>query len=412
MASVIEADGLGKRYLLGEDVDGRTLRGLLGSLSQRQPRQDHRDVLWSLRDVDLRVEEGDALGVIGRNGAGKSTLLKLISRITEPTEGVVRTRGRVGSLLEVGTGFHPELTGRENVYLNGAVLGLRARDVARRFDEIVAFAGVERFLDTPIKRYSSGMHLRLAFAVAAHMETEILLVDEVLAVGDAEFQRACTGKVRSAGADGRTVVFVSHDLDAVSLLCSRCIWLDGGRLVAEGPTAAVIDEYLASGLAHLGRRAFEAPPRGPVSLHSVAVLDPAGAPTDALRRDRPFTVEAELTLHEAVPGFDLALSLSSLGGTRILEEALSCQADQVMDGAPGRYRVRLTVPSLLRAGDYFLSLWAGSPYTGDLIWEESALAFRLEGNPADHSTRVLDLGLQFDVERFDAGSDRRQGSSP
>jgi ABC-2 type transport system ATP-binding protein/lipopolysaccharide transport system ATP-binding protein len=395
MATVIEADRVGKRYLLGADVEARPLRALFGR------RDRDRDVLWSLREVDLRVEQGEAVGVIGRNGAGKTTLLKLISRITEPTEGVIRTRGRVGSLLEVGTGFHPELTGRENVYLNGAILGLRAREVERRFDEIVAFAGVERFLDTPIKRYSSGMHLRLAFAVAAHIETEILLVDEVLAVGDAEFQRACMGKVRSAGEDGRTVVFVSHDLDAVSLLCGRCIWLDGGHVVAEGPTPAVIDRYLASGFAHLGRRLFEPRSGAAVTLHSIAVLDAAGNPSDAVRRDRPFVIEADLTLHQAIPGFDLALSVSSASGTRILEEALSCQPEPTDHGAPGRYVMRLAVPSLLRAGDYFLSLWAGSPYDGDLLWEEHALAFRLEGNPGDRSARVLDLGLPFEVQRVD-----------
>ena len=328
-------------------------------------------------------------------------MLRLISRITEPTEGVVRTRGRVGSLLEVGTGFHAQLTGRENIYLNGAILGLRRRDIDRRFDEIVAFAGFERFLDTPIKRYSTGMQLRLAFAVAAHIDTDILLVDEVLAVGDAEFQRKCMTKVRSVGQEGRTVVFVSHDLDAVAALCSRCVWLDGGRAAAMGPSAEVIDQYLASGLVHRGRRDLAAGANGPVGVDTVAVLDAEGSPTDAPRRDRPFILEVDYTLRERTPGFDLAVSVSGRTGIRILEEALSSQPGRRPEEEPGRYRARVVVPPVLRAGEYTVNVWAGSAYDDDLVWEENILTFRLEGNPGDRSDRVLDLGLPFEIERID-----------
>jgi len=397
MATVIEADAVGKRYLLGEDVERGSLRAALGALGglARQ-----REALWSLRDVSFTVGDGESLGIIGRNGAGKTTMLRLISRITEPTEGLVRTRGRVGSLLEVGTGFHGQLTGRENIYLNGAILGLRRRDIERRFDEIVAFAGFERFLDTPMKRYSTGMQLRLAFAVAAHIDTDILLVDEVLAVGDAEFQRKCTTKVRSVGEEGRTVVFVSHDLDAVASLCARCVWLDGGRVAAHGPASEVIDRYLASGLTHRGRRDIDGLGRGPVRVDAVAVLDATGSPTDAPRRDQPFTLELEYTLHERTPGFDLALSVSGRSGTRILEEALSSQPGPRRPEEPGRYRARLVVPAILRAGEYTVNVWAGSAYDDDLVWAEGILAFRLEGNPGDRSDRLLDLGLPFEVERL------------
>ncbi|MDQ4131233.1 MAG: ABC transporter ATP-binding protein, partial [Actinomycetota bacterium] len=212
--NAVEVEALSKRYFLGEDHAAvRNLRETLAAGVQRIGRgRRPREEIWSLKDVNLHIPEGTALGVIGRNGAGKSTLLKILSRITEPTSGVARTRGRVGSLLEVGTGFHPELTGRENIFLNGAILGMPRREIERAFDEIVGFAGVERFLDTPVKRYSSGMYLRLAFSVAAHLEADILLVDEVLAVGDAEFQRKCLGRMASVEREGRTVVFVSHNL--------------------------------------------------------------------------------------------------------------------------------------------------------------------------------------------------------
>jgi ABC-type polysaccharide/polyol phosphate transport system ATPase subunit len=224
MPNAIEVEHVSKRYLLGEHHGTHgTLRDAIGASARRLLRRDGasaRREIWSLRDINLEVPEGETLGVIGRNGAGKSTLLKVLTRITEPTAGVARTRGRVGALLEVGTGFHPELTGRENIYLNGAILGMSRRVVDRQFEEIVDFAGIPAFLDTPVKRYSSGMYLRLAFAVAAHLDADVLAIDEVLAVGDAEFQRKCLAKMGSLHEGGRTVVFVSHNLDAVSSLCT------------------------------------------------------------------------------------------------------------------------------------------------------------------------------------------------
>lgn len=259
--SIISAENLGKRYSLSHLRDQRyvALRDVLvekatglfrrnskargqGSDISDQSKED----FWALKDVSFEVKTGEVVGIIGRNGAGKSTLLKILSRITEPTQGRVRIRGRVASLLEVGTGFHPELTGRENIYLNGAILGMHRAEINRKFDEIVSFAETERFLDTPVKRYSSGMYVRLAFAVAAHLEPEILVIDEVLAVGDAEFQKKCLGKMREVSRGGRTVFFVSHNLGAVQALCETGILLDKGRLVANGVVGETITKYLKS----------------------------------------------------------------------------------------------------------------------------------------------------------------------
>ena len=248
MATVIAAEGVAKQYRLGQyQAAYGTLRESLAHAGKRLRGREHRaetEEVWALRDVTFEVQRGEVLGIIGRNGAGKSTLLKVLTRITSPTLGRVEIRGRVGSLLEVGTGFHPELTGRENIYLNGAILGMKRREIAERFDAIVDFSGVERFMDTPVKRYSSGMYVRLAFAVAAHLEPEILLVDEVLAVGDAEFQRRCLGRMEELGSSGRTVIFVSHQLPAVAQLCDRAIQINGGSVVADGRPAEVIANYL------------------------------------------------------------------------------------------------------------------------------------------------------------------------
>src|SRR5215212_9269827 len=245
--NTIELERLGKRYVLGERVAYQTAReALVRAVRRGRDASDERSELWAIRDVDLSIAEGEVVGVIGRNGAGKTTLLKVISRITEPTTGVARIRGRVGSLLEVGTGFHPELTGRENIFLNGAVLGMSRREISAKFDEIVDFSGVERFLDTPLKRYSSGMQLRLAFAVAAHLEPDILVVDEILAVGDAEFQRRCLGRMQEAEQEGRTLIFVSHDLGSLTRICARSLWLDRGRVLDSGPTPEIVRSYLSS----------------------------------------------------------------------------------------------------------------------------------------------------------------------
>jgi len=249
--AVIHVEGLGKRYRVGERERYYALRDVLTRaflapfrLGRRRPP----DYLWALHDVSFDIQQGEVVGLIGRNGAGKTTLLKLLSRITRPTGGFAEVHGRVGSLIEVGTGFHPELTGRENVYLSGAILGMKKNDIERRFDEIVAFAQVERFIDTPLKHFSTGMQMRLAFAVAAHLEPEILLVDEVLAVGDLQFQKKCMGKMEDVSHSGRTIVFVSHQMNQIRRLCERAIWVDGGRLRLDGPAKQVVNDYEAAAL--------------------------------------------------------------------------------------------------------------------------------------------------------------------
>ncbi len=262
MATVIKVENLSKAYQLGNFGTGTVSRDLerfwarargkedpflkIGEVNDRTKKGES-DIVWSLKDINFEIEQGDAVGIIGRNGAGKSTLLKILSRVTSPTTGSVKIRGRVSSLLEVGTGFHPELSGKENIYLNGAILGMRRAEIKRKFDEIVDFAGVERYIDTPVKRYSSGMYVRLAFAVAAYLESEILVVDEVLAVGDAEFQKKCLGKMDDMSkGEGRTVLFVSHNMGAIMRLCSRAILLKNGSLNGYGSTSNIIDKYLRS----------------------------------------------------------------------------------------------------------------------------------------------------------------------
>src|ERR671934_747042 len=261
----IDVVGLSKQYRLGQmhsAID--TLRDhLMHGLRTLRTGRAPREYIWALDDVSFQVREGEVLGIIGRNGAGKTTLLRLLSRITEPTKGYADVTGRVASLLEVGTGFHGELTGRENIFLNGAILGMRRSEIVRKFDEIVEFSGVEQFLDTPVKRYSSGMFVRLAFSVAAHLEPEILIVDEVLAVGDVEFQKRCLGKMESFGQSGRTVLFVSHSMPTIARLCPRLLLLDRGRLIEDGPTDHVIGRYLHGDVAESARRGWPGPETAP-----------------------------------------------------------------------------------------------------------------------------------------------------
>lgn len=280
MNFALRVEGLGKRYRLGGLQTYQTLRDIIaGSLFGKINADGQTKAFWALRDISFELTQGEVLGIIGRNGAGKSTLLKLLSRITSPDEGRIEISGRVGSLLEVGTGFHPELTGRENIFMNGVLLGMSHREVQRKFDEIVAFSGVEGFLETPVKRYSSGMRVRLGFAVAAHLDPEILIVDEVLAVGDAEFQRKCLGRMNEVASEGRTVLFVSHQMDAIASLCSRAIWLDSGTIAADGNTRTTIQQYLnavaASAQIHILDRSDHIG-HGPIRVTSIDIHASSG----------------------------------------------------------------------------------------------------------------------------------------
>jgi homopolymeric O-antigen transport system ATP-binding protein len=367
----IEAHGLGKRYVLGE-------RG-------RTPRRRNREEIWALRDVAFEVERGTAVGIIGHNGAGKTTLLKILSRITAPTTGEARITGHVGSLLEVGTGFHPELSGRDNVYLNGAILGMRRREIKDKFDEIVAFAEVERFIDTPVKRYSSGMYVRLAFAVAAHLEPDILIVDEVLAVGDASFQRKCLGKMGEVSNEGRTVVFVSHNMAAVRSLTSRALWLDHGQVAADGPTPEVVSSYLASTIdeeisgtvdlrENSSRRNVGKYTAGRVRFTSVSLLDPRGEPTLAFGEGAPLRVDMRFDVREPVRFLELYVRVKSTDGQRLFS-SFAGQLESAVEA--GSYRTVCEIAeNPLRPGRYVIELVARAADPEDIV--PVALVFAVE----------------------------------
>ncbi len=378
----IEIHGLGKRSRLGRAEKYLALRDLFTRLADRLRRPRDESYLWALRDVTLDIEPGDAVGLIGRNGAGKSTLLKILSRITRPTEGHATIHGRVGSLLEVGTGFHPELTGRENIFLNGAILGMKRAEIVRKFDEIVAFAEVTKFLDTPVKHFSSGMYVRLAFAVAAHLDPEILLVDEVLAVGDAAFQKKCLGKMGDVAREGRTVIFVSHSMDAIRRLCRRAIWLDGGTIHKTGDARDCVSEYLLHGT-HSGAENVFDPPRKldnrmPVALESVAVSDGTSEPRTRFSAWSPVKVtirwEALAELYKPRIGFILQTS----DGIDVLT-AVDASAWATETLAPGRYVSSVVIPGgLLNEGEYVLDVGADSPRRHDFNQGRTGPVVRFE----------------------------------
>jgi lipopolysaccharide transport system ATP-binding protein len=323
----IRVEKLSKQYRIGA-VRSRhdTLRDALaegfGRIFHRNGGPAGRgDVIWALKDVSFETRHGEVLGIIGRNGAGKSTLLKILSRITEPTAGRAEIYGRVGSLLEVGTGFHPELTGRENVYLSGAILGMKKAEVARKFDAIVAFAEVEKFIDTPVKRYSSGMYVRLAFSVAAHLDPEILIVDEALAVGDATFQKRCLDHMASMATSGRTVVLVSHNMDAVPRLCRTALLLRDGSIIREGPAAQVVGAYLAELPNRAAATDLTHKPRsgdGRASFVRVYLVDETGNPRAVHPSGEDLILRVEIQAHEEIPDAGLAVLLKTLSGTRII----------------------------------------------------------------------------------------------
>jgi len=291
--NVIKAENLSKLYFLG-GAKHNSLRDAVMSFV-KNPRRDKKNELWALRDVSFEVKDGETLGIIGRNGAGKSTLLKILSRITKPTSGMAEIRGRVGSLLEVGTGFHQELSGRENIFLNGAILGMKRTEIEAKFDEIVAFSEIEKFIDTPVKHYSSGMYMRLAFSVAAHLEPEILIVDEVLAVGDVSFQKKCLNKMREVGQTGRTVLFVSHDMQSIARLCSRAIWMKDGAIAKDGTATDVISDYLHEQSQKGAEKVWEIQEKSPgneiVRLRRVRVCNEAGETVSSIDIRRPVVVE-------------------------------------------------------------------------------------------------------------------------
>lgn len=391
--NVITVESLGKRYLLSHqqapqytalrDVVSEHARKLARGVAQRgtvsSPR---REEFWALQDISFQIQQGDRLGIIGRNGAGKSTLLKILSKITPPTLGRVRLRGRVASLLEVGTGFHPELTGRENVFLNGAILGMTRSEIRRKFDEIVAFAEIERFLDTPVKRYSSGMYVRLAFAVAAHLEPEILLVDEVLAVGDAEFQKRCLGKMDEvATEEGRTIVFVSHNMGAIKRLCPQTIYLRQGRLERFAKTEQVISEYISQGLANRGQVIWEEtdPSAGDTHarVHGLTMRGQEGEASSDFDFLDPITVEIDYQVLTAAQ-VRLIISIHNDAGVHVFITNDAEAAAYPITKQPGHYLATCTIPGhLLNDAQYFVTLYVDIPNFKMIVKQEGVLSFRV-----------------------------------
>jgi len=398
---VIRAEKLGKKYVIGHeaarerytalrDVIGRRAKALARTTAdllhgRAMVAGDTTEDIWALKDVDFEVRRGEIVGVIGRNGAGKSTLLKILSRITEPTVGQVEIRGRVSSLLEVGTGFHPELTGRENIYLNGAILGMSRAEIRRKFDEIVAFAEIEKFLDTPVKRYSSGMYVRLAFAVAAHLEPEILLVDEVLAVGDVEFQRKCLGKISEVARHGRTVLFVSHNLGAVRALTNRGLVLSDGRIATDAPVGEAIQAYLSLGKAASGDHgiwqwAADARPGGSeVELLEVQLRGARSGISGAVLADEDLELIITYSQRREITGERFVFQLTTAAG----EVAFTSSDQQNRGGAKsqaGRYRTTCSIPAcLLNRGRYSINIGASIPGQKQLITPLEVGSFVVEG---------------------------------
>jgi len=400
----IRVENISKRYQIGlakERPD--TLRDLV-TLKARQMRHlfnrdnDERSSseshIWALKGVSFEVERGQVLGIVGRNGAGKSTLLKILSRVTDPTEGTGEIHGRVGSLLEVGTGFHPELSGRENIYLNGAILGMRREEIERKFDEIVEFSEVGKFIDTPVKRFSSGMYLRLAFAVAAHLEPEILVVDEVLAVGDAEFQRKCLGKMNDVAQEGRTVLFVSHNMSAILRLTQETIVLDQGQIVMRGPTPEAVDYYLNMGLTKQGERFWEASelagedsPFRPIALR---VLNSAGQVVDTVNATEGFSVALEYHLEEAISGLRVGFYLMTTRGEYVFTTFDTDDPNMFEtygQRAAGRYISRCDFPpNLMNEGRFVIGVNASAYRIRRYFQDDKALTFTIDatGAPGTH----------------------------
>jgi lipopolysaccharide transport system ATP-binding protein len=394
---IIVCDTLGKSYRLGakqrkgawaganltlRETVSNSLHAVLPIFKGARPEktQDN-SPFWALRNVSFEVQRGEAIAIIGRNGAGKSTLLKIFSRIVEPTEGIARLRGRVASLLEVGTGFHPELTGRENIYLNGSILGMRKAEINRKFDEIVAFSEIEEFLDTPVKRYSSGMYVRLAFAVAAHLEPEILIVDEVLAVGDLAFQKKCLGKMHDvATGDGRTILFVSHNMSALSQLCERGIYLEHGQVNAIGPVKEVIQTYLRSNLDHNTAQAhFAVDPGKSCQYIAAEILHEDGGLGSEFSCDEPVIIRLQFEIREAIPNLFLTFYLQNLDGTRVIFSDVRDTDPSIQERLTvGLHTFEIEVPArLLAPTTYVLSVGSNIRFSGVADQHEACCEFAL-----------------------------------
>jgi lipopolysaccharide transport system ATP-binding protein len=420
----MSVEGLSKQYHIGDRQKGyKTLRDQisdafvapwrrLSSVLRGGTTHLTNEAIWALKDVTFDVKQGEVVGIVGRNGAGKSTLLKVLSRITEPTKGRAQINGRVASLLEVGTGFHPELTGRENIYLNGAILGMRRVEIEQKFDEIIAFAEIEKFIDTPVKHYSSGMYLRLAFAVAAHLEPEILLVDEVLAVGDASFQKKCMGKMGGVAQQGRTVFLVSHNMAAITHLCDWVLWMDNGQLIDYGNTEEIVSKYLGSGVSELGEVTL---PQNPERITdntyvcplAVRIRDNEGRVTSAVDSRHSFNIEVEYQILKRISNLRIGIRLTAPDGAVVFAPKDTDSYEEGMERLPGRYVSKCTVPGdFLNYGQYFVTIGSDVPMIRTHFLHDRVLAFHVEqtggvgGHMPDRRGGLLRLRLPWNIEKI------------
>ena len=409
----IQVDSLGKRYRIGERARYRTIRDRLANILTSPARwlKSNASIpgtarigpkhIWALRNVSFEMQEGEVVGLIGRNGAGKTTLLKILSRVTQPTEGTAEIRGRVGSLLEVGTGFHPELTGRENTYLNGAILGMGKREIERKFDNIVAFSEVGTFIDTPLKHYSTGMQMRLAFAVAAHFEPQILLVDEVLAVGDIAFQKKCLAKMGEVASAGRTIVFVTHQMNQIRRLCEKVIWVDGGTIRQIGPTAEVVGAYEAAMIS--GNTNEEVDRNVKARFLSWEIVEPRGESAHVLSSLEPVTVRISIRVNQPVKRGHHGIALFNTD-----RQLMWAWATDNLELEPGIHSFTYTFPMLpLRPGAYFwqASLWEDKELLE--IWDflpEMNIATQVHQHPRDEWNGILNMPCEFTVRESEEAS--------
>lgn len=416
---IIEISNLGKKYGINHakggyvalrDVLANVFRSPFSFLLQKTKQVvgiQKKDEFWALKDFDLQVQKGEVVGIIGANGAGKSTLLKILSQITPPSTGEVILRGKVGSLLEVGTGFHPELTGRENIFLNGAILGMKKHEIEKKFDRIVEFAGISKFLDTVVKHYSSGMYVRLAFSVAAHMEPDILLIDEVLAVGDAEFQKKCLGKMDEiTKTEGRTILFVSHNMEAIRQICAKCVLLENGRVKSIGKTDDIVTEYLNQ----VQKSVIEIPDDPQkikeAKIRKVVIRDSEGRESHSLGTDKPFFIEMEYELFEDMPAYAVVkISKASIPNTHLLV-SLSGDNNQATTSGPGKYKSTVKIEPIFNAGNYSLLVGVATNSKNylDRIIEPNVISINNSGkysfstaNP-DRTDSLLLLPLEWKTE--------------
>lgn len=400
--TAIRVEGLGKQYrIAGKQECYKTLGETLNQAftapirklrtALRHSNGQRNTSIWALKNLSIEINRGEVLGIIGRNGAGKSTLLKILSRITEPTEGYADVHGSVSSLLEVGIGFHGELSGRENIYLNGAILGMRRNEIARNFDEIVAFAEIEKFIDTPVKRYSSGMYLRLAFAVAAHLQSEILIVDEVLAVGDAQFQKKCLGKMSEIRSGGRTILFVSHNLAAIQTLCSRALWVQDGQAIQDGQPVAVVADYLKTATMFVGERIWNDPSEAPggdeIRLHAIRLIPEGDTSVELMNTSTPLVIEVQYWSFKS--DTNLNLSMSVYNQEEICVFSSNSAGEQMWHDKPfpaGLFRTRCHIPgNMLNDGAYRISLLVIKDRATVVHREDDALVFEIQDNVEDRN---------------------------